>query len=334
MKIAMMGTGGVGGYYGVRLAQAGHEVVFIARGAHAEAMRRDGLRIESEHGPARLQPVRVVSDPHDAGHAGNAHDPGNAHDAGKAHGDPNAADFDLVVIAVKLWDTDAAARAILPLVGAATAVVSLQNGIDKDDTIAGIVGPAHLLGGLTYISVVVSAPGVVTQTGRMQRVILGEIDGSLSARAEAAGAAFRSAGIDTEVTPDIRRAIWEKFIFLAAHSATTAATRQPIGRVRAHPASRAMLEDALREGMALAAAEGIALGDDFLRNRFAFIDAMAPESRASMAQDLARGNRLELDWLSGAILRRAERHGLATPVHRTLYAALALYAGGSPSPSP
>jgi 2-dehydropantoate 2-reductase len=312
MRIAMMGTGGVGGYYGVRLAQAGHDVVFIARGAHAEAMRRDGLRVESAYGAAHLQPVDVVADPREAGAV------------------------ELVVIAVKLWDTDSAARAVLPMLGKATAVLSLQNGVDKDDVIAGIVGPGRLLGGLTYISVVVSAPGVITQTGRMQRVVLGELgelgelDGARSARAEAAGAAFRSAGIDTDVTTDIRRAIWEKFIFLAAHSATTAATRQPIGKVRAHPATRAMLEGALREGMALAAAEGILLGDDFLPGRLAFIDAMAPESRASMAQDLARGNRLELDWLSGAIVRRAERHGLAAPIHRTLYAALALYANGAP----
>jgi 2-dehydropantoate 2-reductase len=305
MKIAMMGAGGVGGYYGVRLAKAGHEVVFVARGAHAEAMRRDGLRVEGEGGAMRLDAVSVVDDPRQVGVV------------------------DLVVIAVKLWDTEAAARAVLPMVGAATTVVSLQNGIDKDDTIAGIVGGAHVLGGLTYISVVMSAPGVITQTGKMQRIVIGEIDGSRSARADAIGATFRSAGLDTEVTTEIRRAIWEKFIFLAAHSATTAATRQPIGKVRTHPATRAMLEDALREGVALAGAEGVVLPSDFVQGRMAFIDGLAAESRASMAQDLARGNRLELDWLSGAIVRRAERHGLPVPVHRTLYAALVLYAEGS-----
>ena len=306
MKIAMMGAGGVGGYYGVRLAQAGHDVVFVARGAHAEALRRDGLQVESERGAAHLQPVNAVADPRQVG------------------------EVDLVVIAVKLWDTEAAARAILPMVGAATAVMSLQNGVDKDDVIAGIAGREHLLGGLTYINVVASAPGVITQTGTLQRIVLGELDGSRSARAEAAGAAFRSAGIDAEVTTDIRRAIWEKFIFLAAHSVTTAATRQPVGKVRGHPATRAILQDALGEGVALARAEGIEVADDFVAGRMAFIDAMPAEARASMAQDLARGNRLELDWLSGAIVRRAERHGLATPVHRTLYAALALYANGAP----
>jgi 2-dehydropantoate 2-reductase len=305
MKIAMMGAGGVGGYYGVRLAKAGHEVVFVARGAHAEAMRRDGLRVEGEGGAMRLDAVSVMDDPRQVGVV------------------------DLVVIAVKLWDTEAAARAVLPMVGASTTVVSLQNGIDKDDTIAGIVGGAHVLGGLTYISVVMSAPGVITQTGKMQRIVIGEIDGSRSGRADAIGATFRSAGLDTEVTTEIRRAIWEKFIFLAAHSATTAATRQPIGKVRTHPATRAMLEDALREGVALAGAEGVALPSDFVQGRMAFIDGLAAESRASMAQDLARGNRLELDWLSGAIVRRAERHGLAVPVHRTLYAALVLYAEGN-----
>lgn len=308
MRIAMMGSGGVGGYYGVRLAQAGHDVVFVARGAHAEAMRRDGLRVESELGAAHLRPVHVIGDPRQDG-------PGPV---------------DLVLVAVKLWDTEQAARAIQPMVGAATMVLSLQNGIDKDDEIAAVVGRRHVLGGVTYISVTVSAPGVVTHTGRTQRVVLGELDGSRSERAEAVGAALRSVGIDAEVTSDVRRATWEKFVFLAAHSAVTAATRQPIGRVRSHPATRALLEDAMREGMALARAEGVELGDDYLAGRLAFIDTMAPGSRASMAQDLLRGNRLELAWLSGAVVRRAARHGLAVPVHRTLYAALVLYADGAP----
>jgi 2-dehydropantoate 2-reductase len=305
MKIVMMGSGGIGGYYGARLAQAGNEVVFVARGAHAEAMRRNGLRIESDLGPALIQPATVVADPREAGRA------------------------DLVVIAVKLWDTETAARAVAPIVGPDTAVVSLQNGIDKDETIAACVGRAAVLGGLTYIGVTVSAPGVITQAGVIQRIVIGELDGALSPRAAAIGAAMRAAGFDAEVTADIRRASWGKFVFLAAHSATTAATRQPIGRVREHPATRELLLDAMREGMALAAAEGVGLGDDFLQQRMAFADSMAPESRASMAHDLLRGNRLELDWLSGTIVRRAKAHGLATPVHRTLYAVLALFADGS-----
>jgi 2-dehydropantoate 2-reductase len=304
MRIAMMGAGGVGGYYGARLAQAGHQVIFIARGAHAEAMRRDGLRIESDRGAAHLQPVNVVTDPAAAG------------------------TVDLVVVAVKLWDTEGAAQAVVPMIGTETAVISLQNGIDKDEVLAAAVGREHVIGAITYISAVISAPGVVTHTGRNQLIVLGELDGQPSARSAAIGEALAGAGIDVEVSGAIRRATWEKFVFLTAHSAVTAATREPIGRVRAHPATRALLAAAMSEVMTLAGAEGITFADGFLAGRMAFIDGLAAESRASMAQDLLRGNRLELDWLSGAVVRRAERHGLATPVHRTLYAALVLHAGG------
>jgi 2-dehydropantoate 2-reductase len=312
MKIAMMGAGGVGGYYGARLAEAGHDVVFIARGAHAEAMRRDGLRIESPHGAAHIQPAHVVTDPREAGVV------------------------DLVIIAVKLWDTETAARAILPLVGDATTVLSLQNSIDKEEVIGAVVGARHLLGALTYIAVVISAPGVITQTGTNQRIVLGELgpldplDDAAARRLTVIAAALRSAHLDVEETPDIRRAIWEKFVFLSAHSAVTAATRLPVGKLRHLAATRDLMLDAMREGAALARAEGIDLGEPFLARQMAFLDALPPEARASMAQDLARGNRLELDWLSGAILRRAAAHALATPVHRTLYAVLAPYAQGAP----
>jgi 2-dehydropantoate 2-reductase len=308
VRIAIMGSGGVGGYYGARLAQAHHDVFFIARGEHAAAMRKDGLRIESELGAVQIQPAAVVTDPREIGTA------------------------DLVLIAVKLWDTETAARAIAPLVGADTLVVSLQNGIDKDETIAALVGREPVIGGLTYINVVLAAPGVIRHTGKIQRIVVGELAGGSSARAEALAAMLRAAAIDAEATHDVRGAIWEKFVFLAAHSALTAVTRQPIGKVRGHPATRALLADAMHEGVALARAEGVELGDDFVARRMVFIDGLPPQSRASMADDLARGRRLELEWLSGAIVRRADHHRLVTPVHRALYAALVLYADGEPQP--
>ncbi len=307
MKILMMGAGGVGGYYGARLALAGNQVSFVARGAHGAAIRRDGLTVESELGEMRVQPATVLAEPR------------------QIDGPP-----DLVVIAVKLWDLETAARAVAPIVGPQTAVLSLQNGIDKDEVLAACVGRRAVVGGLTYIAVVVSSPGVVTQTGPTQRIVVGELDGTLSPRVQAIGAAMRDAGIDVQVTADIRCAAWEKFVFLAAHSATTAVTRQPIGKVRDNPATRQLLQDAMREGVQLARAEGVTLPGDFLAQRMAFIDSMPADSRASMAQDLLRGNRLELDWLSGAIVQRAASYGLATPIHRTLYAALALYANGAP----
>ena len=236
MKIVMMGSGGVGGYYGARLQQAGHDVSFVARGAHAEAMRRSGLRIRSELGDAELR-VTVLEEPSQAGTC------------------------DLVVVAVKLWDTGSAARAVARVPRAA--VVSLQNGVDKDEVLAAAVGRERVLGGITHIGAVIAEPGVIAHTGKLQRVTLGELDGSRTPRLQAAVDAFRSAGVETIASDDIRRATWEKFVFLTALSGMTALTRKPVGEIRAHPATRAMLLDALRETPAVARAEGARLDDSF-----------------------------------------------------------------------
>jgi len=299
MKIAMMGSGGVGGYYGARLAAAGHEVSFVARGAHAAAMRNDGLRIKSELGDAHVKPVRVFEDPAQIG------------------------PVDLVVFAVKVWDSEAAANQIRPLIGPGTVAVSLQNGIDKDEVLARAIGREHVLGGTTHIAAVIAEPGVIAHTGRLQRVTLGELDGSRTPRLEAAVAAFKSAGIEATASDEIRRLTWEKFVFLTAVSGMTALTRKPIGPVRENPATRAMLADALREATALAGAEGCAV--DAAR-QLQLVDSLAPGMLSSMAQDLLRGRRLELDWLSGAVVRRAQAHGVPAPAHRAIYAALVLSA--------
>ncbi len=301
----MLGAGGVGGYFGARLALAGHDVRFIARGAHAEAMRAGGLRVTSDLGDARLLPVAVFTATRDVG------------------------EVDLVVVAVKLWDTEAAARTIRPMLGASTVVMSLQNGIEKDEAVAGVVGRERVLGGVTYVLANLAEPGLVVHSGNLQRVRVGELDGGRSARVDAVVAAFVDGGIDAAASADIRRATWEKFIFLAANSAVTAVTRQTIGTLRTCAATRALLGDAMREVVALARAEGVPIADDFVDERLRFVETLPEGGRASMAQDLLRGGRLELDWLSGAVVRRAERLGLATPVHRTLYAALAPYANGA-----
>jgi 2-dehydropantoate 2-reductase len=300
MKIVMMGSGGVGGYYGARLLQAGHEVAFVARGAHAQAMRKKGLRIRSEMGDAHLS-VRVIDDPAQAGPT------------------------DLAVIAVKLWDTEEAARAVARVPGAA--VVSLQNGVDKDEALAAAVGRDRVLGGVTHIGAVVAEPGIIAQTGKLQRVTLGELDGSRTPRLQAAVDAFKSASVETILSDDISRVTWEKFVFLSALSGMTALTRKPIGEVRAHPATRAMLMEAVRETVALARAEGVRLDEAFVPKQMEAIDALPPAMLASMAQDLLRGRRLELPWLSGAVVRRAERHGLRVPTHQAIHAALVLHAG-------
>ncbi len=306
MKIAMMGAGGVGGYYGARLARAGHDVSFVARGAHAEAMLRSGLHVRSELGDVCLCPATVVTDAQQVG------------------------PVDLIVVAVKLWDTEVAARAVLPMIGAATSVVSLQNGVEKDEMIASVVGREHVLGGVTYILADKTEPGVIVHSGRLQRIVVGELNGGESTRVDVVVKALTASGIEAAVSPDIRRETWEKFVFLAASSAVTAVTRQTIGAVRANPATRALLRDAMHEAVALARAEGVAIANDFVEGRLRFLDTLPTGGRTSMAQDLLRGARLELDWLSGAVVRRGERVGLPTPVHRTLYAALAVFAEGAP----
>ena len=300
MKIVMMGSGGVGGYYGARLLQAGNEVAFVARGAHAQAMRKKGLRIRSELGDAHLS-VRVIEDPAQAGPT------------------------DLAVIAVKLWDTEEAARAVARVPGAA--VVSLQNGVDKDEVLAKAIGRDRVLGGVTHIGATIAEPGIIAQTGKLQRVTLGELDGSRTPRLQAAVEAFRSAGVETIASDDIVRVTWEKFTFLCALSGMTALTRKPIGEVRAHPATRAMLLDALREAVAVGRAEGARLDESLAQKQLEATDALPPAMLASMAQDLLRGRRLELPWLSGAVVRRAETHGLRVPTHQAIYAALVLHAG-------
>jgi 2-dehydropantoate 2-reductase len=300
MKIVMMGSGGVGGYYGARLLQAGHDVSFVARGSHAEAMRRNGLRIRSELGDAEVR-ARVLDEPAQAGPA------------------------DLVVVAVKLWDTEDAARAVASVPGAAA--VSLQNGVDKDEVLAAALGRERVLGGVTHIGAVIAEPGVIAHTGRLQRVTLGEMDGSRTPRLQAAADAFRGAGVETVVSDDIRRVTWEKFVFLTALSGMTALTRKPVGEVRAHPATRAMLLDALREAVAVAQAEGAPLDGGFAQKQLEMMDTFPAQMLSSMAQDLLRGRRLELPWLSGAVVRRAGKHGIPVPAHRAIYAALVLHAG-------
>ena len=302
MKFVMMGSGGVGGYYGARLAQKGNEVVFVARGAHARAMREKGLKINSETGDTVIQPVNVVEDPARAGVA------------------------DVIVVAVKLWDSEQAAQAIRPIVGPKTAVVSLQNGIDKDDVLAAAVGREHVIGGVTHIFAIIAEPGVITHTGKLQRVTIGELPTGRSQRVDAIARSLEAAGIEAIASDDIARATWDKFVFLTSVSGMTALTRRPIGAIREHPATRAMLIDALKESAAVARAEGVPFPEDLHQKHLKAIDGLNPAMLSSMAQDLARGRPLELEWLSGAVVRRGEKHGVKTPVHRAIHAALVLHA--------
>lgn len=306
MRIAIMGSGGVGGYFGARLAQAGCEVAFIARGEHLAALRERGLVVESQLGDVYLPRVRATDDPTGLG------------------------PVDLVLIAVKLWDTETAAQMIAPLVGPGTAVVSFQNGVQKDDVLRRMVGNAAVMGGVCYIAATIARSGVIRHTGTMQRLVFGEYDGRESNRAEALLAACRRAGIDAEVSPDIRRVIWEKFVFLVGLSATTATVRLPIGPIRSHPQTRIFLRDAMREVVAVGRAQGVSLSADYAENRLAFCDGLPADMTSSMHTDLDRGNRLELPWLSGVVVELGKTVGVPTPVNRAVTDILALHAGGRP----
>jgi len=305
MKIVVMGSGGVGGFVGGRLAHAGCDVSFIARGAHLAAMRASGLVIASEaHGDIRVPRVNATDDPAQLGVA------------------------DLVLIAVKLRDTATVAAAIRPLVGPHTAVLSLQNGVTKDDILRAEFGTAAVMGGVTYVATRIEGPGVIRQTGTIQRVVIGEYDGSRSQRAEYLLDALLRGGITAELSTDIRRTLWEKFVFLVGLSSTTAAMRTTIGPVLKNPQTRAFLLDIMREATAVGRAIGVSLPADYADERLTFADTLPYEMTSSLHHDLDAGRALEIEWLAGAVVTLGRQHGIATPCCRAVWDVLALHAAG------
>ncbi|MDC7787217.1 2-dehydropantoate 2-reductase [Rhodoplanes sp. TEM] len=307
MRIAVMGSGGLGGFFGGRLAKGGADVVFMARGAHLAALKATGLTIESPEDPFTLPAVQATDDPATIG------------------------PVDLVLFTVKLWDTEAAARAIAPIVGPRTAVVSLQNGVQKDDMLRPILGDNALMGAIAQISTTIARPGVIAQTGTMQRLVFGEFDGARSERAERFLAACLAGGIKAEISTDITREIWQKFVFLVGLSALTCATRCTIGPVRENPHTRAMLLGVMEEVVAVGRAHRVAVPEDFAAERLAFIDTLPAGMVASMFHDLAAGRRLELPWLSGGVVDLGAAVGVPTPLNRAIRDVLVLHADGRPA---
>lgn len=305
MKIAVMGSGGVGGFYGGRLAHTGCDVSFIARGAHLAALESRGLTIENEaQGDIHVPRVKATDDPASIG------------------------PVDLVIFAVKLWDTETAARAIRPLIGPGTAVLSLQNGVIKDDILRRELGASVLMGGVAYVGTAIARPGVIRQTGTLQRLVFGEYDGQRSARAEALLALLLEAGIQAELSDDIRRTLWEKYVFLVGLSGTTATIRIPIGPIRSDPQTRAFLLDLMKETVEVGRAHGVKLPEDYAEQRLAFADTVSPGMTSSLHHDLERGNRLEVEWLSGGVVQLGKAVGVPTPVNRGVWDVLALHAAG------
>lgn len=304
MRIAVIGAGGVGGYFGGRLAQAGHDVTFVARGAHLAALRTHGLKLESSAGDATITAATFTDD------------------------FTTVAPCDVVMFCVKLWDVDAAAQRVAPLVAGGGVVIPFQNGVYAPDIVARAVGPRRVLGGIAYIAATIREPGVVAHTGAMARLVVGAFPDGDAAAAGAFRDTCTAAGVDCMLSADVRRALWEKFCMLAAMSGCTALARAPVGVVRSDPDLRTTFEAAVREAWTIGRARGVTLADDYVARQLAFLDGLPDDMRSSMQNDLASGNRLEAPWLSGAVARMAAESGIPAPVSTTLYAAMKPYIGG------
>lgn len=307
MRIAIIGAGGVGGYFGAKLAHAGEDVTFVARGAHLAAMREHGLKVLSANGDLLVSPVQATDAPASLG------------------------PMDLVMIATKLWATDESIETARPLVGPASAILSFQNGVEAEDKLIAAFGRERVLGGVANIAALIEAPGVIRHNGTMALLQFGELDGKRSARIEALEAACKRAGVDCRVPDDILQAIWEKFVFLASLSAMTTLTRLPLGPLRADPDTRALFRQLADEVVSVGRAKGVPLGDGTTDAMLARLDSLPGGMVASMQGDLLRGNRLELPWLSGGVVTLGRAQGVPTPAHAFVYTALKLYADGRPA---
>jgi 2-dehydropantoate 2-reductase len=299
-KIAIMGAGGIGAVYGARLAEAGHEVAWIARGEHLAALQKAGLKLQSPAGDAHLPGLAASADPAEIGVS------------------------DLVLHTTKMTALAEDPGFVAPLVGEGTAVVCLQNGVEAPEMLAAALGADHVLGGLAYISAHIVAPGVVEQVGAFTRIEFGAPDAAARPLEAKVEDWLTVPGIETTLVPDIRLALWRKFGMLASGAAMMSAARTTYGALREDPAGRQMFLDALGEAAAVARAEGVALPDDYADWAMGVVDGFPAEMTASMRVDLERGKPMELPWFSGTIARLGEKHGVPTPVHRHLEIVLRL----------
>ena len=307
MKFAILGSGAVGGYYGARLAQAGHDVTFIARGAHLAAIRERGLQIKSAALGDFLVHARAEEDTARVG------------------------PVDLVLFAVKTYDNPTALPLLAPMLGPSTAVLTVQNGVDSAGDVASAAGEARTLGGTTYVATALEAPGLIVQTGTHRRIVFGEAFGELprlSDRVTAIHEAFEGAGIESYPVEDGRVPIWEKFVFLASLAGFTGAARLPIGPVWGDPFTKAQFLAGCREIEAVARAEGVPVAADVVDRIVPYIDAIPGSMRSSLLIDLQADKRIEVEALQGTVVRRGAARGVPTPIMSTLYSVLKLHAAG------
>lgn len=320
MKIAILGSGAVGGFYGALLARQGHDVSFIARGAHLDAIRARGLRVRSAVGDFAAR--------------------------GRAESDSTRlGEMDLVIFAVKTYDNDAALPMLRPMVGPRTAVLTLQNGVDSVDEVAAAVGIGHVLGGSTYVATAIAEPGLIEQTGTHRRVVFGEVappsrldaggkdrEGNTpSARVNEIAQVMRDADIQAEAVADARPSLWEKFVYLAPFAGFTGAARLPIGPLRDQPGFFGLALRACGEVAAVARAEGITLPADLEERLRVYIEALPATTRSSLLIDLQSGKRIEVESLQGSVVRRAAAVGIDVPIMQSLYAVLKPWANPRPA---
>jgi 2-dehydropantoate 2-reductase len=304
MRMAVMAAGAVGGYFGARMAVAGHDVMFIARGAHRDAIRRDGLKIESSLGDLHLKDVNVTDDPKQVG------------------------PVDVVLFAVKLWDTETAGEQTRSLVGANTRVITLQNGVDSVERLAAILGDDATIGGATYVVTTIVRPGVIRHTGAIAKIYCGRLDRRPDAVLAGYVEQVKAANIDITLKECVLLDIWKKFVLLSGTSGITASTRQPLGVVRDDEDMRAFFYKLMHETIAVGRAAGIDFTRDFPDELDRSVAAFPATMKASMANDLDTGNRLELDWLAGKVVALGRKYGIPTPAQEAVYAILKPYRMG------
>ncbi|MGE5072350.1 MAG: ketopantoate reductase family protein [Anaerolineae bacterium] len=298
MRILIMGTGGMGGYYGALLAKQDHEVTFVARGKHLAAIRKEGLRIHSIHGDVTISPAHATDDP------------------------STTETPDLILFCTKTYATDRAAELVKPVVRQGTTILSLQNGIDAPERIGKVVGMQHMLGGATWISSAVQAPGVINQVSDFRRVVIGELDRQITPRLKAVHQAFQETGIAAELSDNILKVLWTKFIFISAASSFGSLTRLPMAQYRAVPDTRELIVALMREVEALGRKQAVELDADVVDQALRFMDNAGPSIKASMQLDVESGHRTEIESMLGVIGRKGRESRVETPVADTLYALL------------
>ncbi len=298
MRFAIFGAGGLGGYYGARLLQAGHDVAFVARGAHREAIHNNGLKVLSPLGDAHLKNVVATNDPREIG------------------------PVDVIVVAVKTWQVAESAQAMRPMVKADTIVVPFLNGVEAPDELAAILGAEHVIGGLSKIFSLIEAPGVIRHFNPGAYIEIGELGGGPSPRVEALRAAFEGAGAQAKASADIRTELWKKLLTVSSWAGLGALSRSPMGVLRSQPETRALIDRAMDEGVAVGLRRGHALSDKDKADLWALYDSIPADATASMQRDIMAGKPSELDAWNGAIVRFGEETGVDTPVHTFTYHAL------------